>query len=187
MYPPFNTSSGTARPSKDDWRSKHAPLTLESLELQYRLESADGLEQQLEVLHDATMYMEENILDWEQKYQLFQSLKEILEDRATWESEDVQKRIKKMEKHQSLEIQERLESAVGLEHQMEVLHDATIFMEENILDWEWKYQLFQSLKEILEDSETWESDDVQQWIMEWNALARGTSNLDKKKSVSYKC
>merc|ERR1719431_257095 len=130
--------TGTARPSKDDWRSKHAPLTLESLELQYRLESADGLQQQLEVLHDAAKYMEEGVLDWNQKNQLLQSLKEILEDRETWKSDDVQKWIKKMEQHQSLELQERLESADGREQQLEVLNDATIFMEENILDWEQK-------------------------------------------------
>ena len=97
MYPPFNTSSGTARPSKDDWRSKHAPLTLESLELQYRLESADGLQQQLEVLDDAAKYMEEGVVDWNQKNQLLQSLKEILQDRETLKSEDVQKCFKKME------------------------------------------------------------------------------------------
>ena len=50
-------------------------LLVESLDFQGRLE-----------VLDAAKYTEENVLDQDQKNQLFKSLKKILEDRETWES-----------------------------------------------------------------------------------------------------
>ena len=49
-------------------------------------------------------------------------------------------------------------SAVGLQQL-----DAAKYTEENVLDPDQKNQLFKSLKEILEDRETWESAAAQQW------------------------
>ena len=48
---------------KYQWGFDNAPLSVESLDLQGRLESAVGLQQHLKVLDDAINYIDEQVLD----------------------------------------------------------------------------------------------------------------------------